>query len=241
MPGDPSAKLTFAAPSLQPEWLQPEKPNVAKHILTGRASSPQKPAGRARVAEAFSRFVAARPWIERCVVHVETDDITEAQGPYRNSDGVDVLVELWTADDMVIDATQAPLADVAAYRVEEIVEKGDANYPVGPLSGITILARLSPKANLTLEQARQGYDRHPLTALRVHGMDEYSRNWTQKVETTGATPFMGFSVLHYASDEGRLERHYDSPAGRDAISLDLDGFLDKSKLLVMDARSYAVR
>ena len=213
---------------------------MAKHILTGRAAEGAGPSQLAPVVAAFSQYVSRRSWIRRCVVHVATDALAGALGPPRGADGVDVMVELWASTDAG-DLADAPLAQASAYRVEEMVEKGDGVFAPGPVEGIMVLARLTAKPGLSLSQVRAGYDRHPLTALRVHGMERYSRHWTQEVLTKGATPFFGFSILHYATDEDRIERHYNSPEGRQEIREDLDSFLDYDRLLVMEARTHAIR
>ncbi len=216
---------------------------MAKHILTGRAPGGENYPDPGPVVESFSQFVSTRPWIERCVVHVATDDGLEPSAAERwNVAGPNVVVEFWTPEGSTIDAGETSLSDAAVYQVEEIVEKGEGVLSPGPMPGISLVSCMLPKPGLTLAQARAGYDRHPLTALWVHvGMHRYSRNCTQKVGTAGAIPYFGVSVLSFPTDQDLIERLWVSDEGRDAIWKDVDGFMDMSKVQGMNARTHALR
>jgi len=216
---------------------------VEKHILTGRAVGGANYPEVAPVVEAFSQYIGDRPWIERCVVHVATTDGLEPSAAERwNATGPNVVVEFWTAKGSTIDASETPLQDAAAYQVEEIVEKGDGVFPRGPKPGLTLVSCILPKPGLTLAEARAGYDRHPLTAMWVHiGMDRYSRNCTQKIETAGAVPYFAVSVLAFPTEQDLIERLWVSEDGKEAIWKDVEGFMDMSKVQGMNARTHALR
>ncbi|HKX77358.1 MAG TPA: hypothetical protein VJM34_02440 [Novosphingobium sp.] len=210
--------------------------NPIKHVVTGKARGAPGAA-----VPAFARFLGDRPEIVRCALHVAIEDAIGPNGE-QTSDGVNLIAECWTVDHRSLDLIRMPLADPAAYRVREVVEKGARGTAPGPAPGISVLARLTAKPGMTVREAVAGYDRHPLTALRVHfGMEYYIRNVTEVVETHGASPYFGFSLLHYACDEDRAEKHYDSPEGRQAIRDDIASFLDTAKLQVMEARSWLLR
>ncbi len=219
---------------------------MAKHILLGSSTEAGRPRrALGEVAARMSDYLARRPWIERCVVHVATD-LREAESTMAiANDGPDVVVELWTRKepmDWEAEIAAAPLHATAGYEVDETVEKGAGGPPPGPMGGINLIAFIWPASGVAMSDIRARYARHAALALRVHvGLDSYSRNWVERISPPSATPYFGVSVLWFATDEDFLERHYDSPAGRAAIAYDVSGFLDLSKILGLVTRSQVLR
>ena len=208
---------------------------MAKHMLFGHSGGETLP----MVVDRVSTWLTPRPWITGCVVHVGTT--VDPQMPLREGQA-DVAVELWTEDGLLVAGSDLPLKDATLYRVREIVEKGSGYPTPGPLPGVSMVASLMALPDLAPGEAVAGYDRHPLTALRVHiGMDHYVRHVTQACETPGADPYFGFSVLHYATDEDRVRRHYATEDGPRQVAEDVAGYLDMSRIRIMDARSHRLR
>ena len=207
---------------------------MAQHMLFGRA----RRHGLAAAVPDVAAWLDMRPDVTRCVVHVGTT--IDPQMPL--GDQPEIAVELWIEDGRMLDGADLPLDDVTLYRVREIVEKGSGHPERGPLPGISMVASLPALPGLAPGEAVTGYDRHPLTALRVHvGMDHYVRHVTEACETPGAEPYFGFSVLHYPTDEERIHRHYVNADGAQDVLDDVSGFLDLSRIRIMDARSHRLR
>lgn len=215
---------------------------MTKHILTGRSILTGEAPGAEAVPDPIVRFVEARPWITRCVVHVAAPN---PQGPAAgwsdSPDGMNIAIDVWAADDRALDSTDAPLQQASVYAVEEIVEKGSGQFSPGALPGITLFSRNLPKPGLTAAEVRAGYDRHPLTALRVHvGMDTYVRNCTLSRSPQDAPPLASISVLYFPSEDAFLHGLYESEEGQQEIMRDVEGFMDTSRMMVVTARSHAL-
>lgn len=209
---------------------------LVKWMLTGNAGGREV----AVLAEDFAEALTGSSGIRHCTVHV---DAGRAIGPngQRNTDGIDAVVELWVGRGCVPALASLPLVAGNGFAVSEIIEKGPARLEAGPVPGVTVLARLPARPGLTHGEILMGYARHAPLALRVHGaMARYVRHVVHDFEAGRPSRWFGFSLLHYATDDDRRERHYDCPQGRQAILDDQSGFLDVDALQVMEARSWTV-
>jgi len=211
-------------------------PELVKWMLTARTGGKSL----AALVTDFQRWLGACPAIRRCTVHGDAGKVIGPNGQ-RNTDGVDAIAELWAERGLHPDAAALPWARVRVHAVREIVEKGPARLAPGPVPGVTILARLTARPGLTHGEVLSGYGRHAPLALRVHAaMDRYVRHVVVEDGGESPSPWFGFSLLHYATDQDRHDRHYESPEGRQAILDDQKGFLDCAALQVMEARSWVV-
>lgn len=203
---------------------------LVKWILTGHAG------GRdiAALAGDFGRAISRSGAIRHGTVHVEAGRVVGPNGQ-RNTDGIDAMAELWIEGDAVPEVANLPLGPAQAWEVTEIGEKGPMRLDPGPVPGVTVLARLPAKPGLAQGEVLAGYALHAPLALRVHGaMDRYVRHVAAEYRAGRPSRWFGFSLLHYATDGDRRDRHYDSPQGRQAILDDQAGFLDVGALQVME-------
>lgn len=216
---------------------------MAKQILFGTLDDKGAlPKGAGVVADADA-FIRKRPWISRAIVHVSRiDELTNTAFGKAHPDGASAVMEVWTQEDRLVEPDEAPFHCIAAYQVNEIVEKGDARRDVGKLPGVTMVSRVYHKYGISRDAFREKYDRHPLVALRVHvGMESYTRHHIDAASPQDAEPFWGISCLHFASDEDYIDRLYTDDEARAAIAADVAGFMDREKSISMLARSFVLK
>lgn len=212
---------------------------MRKTILFGSAPGH----GRGAIAAllpSLDSFLAKRPWIEACVIHVGSDEVPGADPV--NPDGTNVMLEVWGEEGNDLTPADAPFACTAAYHVREIPEKGSMEWQVGPVPGFILISRNWPKAGASADEIRAGYDNHPPLALRVHvGMDAYTRNWIEERVPQDAAAYSSVSVLHFPNLDALVNRLYLNQADRDAISQDANGFMDRNRSFSLRAVCHKVR
>jgi len=216
---------------------------MVKHILFGTFSGGDEQADVEEMIAFTMDYLAARPWIEACVLHMEGEDLPPGpQADKTGAGGAEVVMEVWSQGDRKIVPEDAPFSCSAAYRVEEIVEKGSGRFPTGALPGVTMVSRVFPKDGLSTEAFRAGYDLHPRLALKVHvGMQSYVRNYVSGLVPGDAIPFGAIACLHFATDEDYTDRLYVDDDGRAAIAADVARFMDRERSTSMIARSFVLK
>jgi len=212
---------------------------MAKTILFGSVPAH----GRSAIAGLLPQledFLAARPWIDACVIHAGSEVVPGAN-PVA-PDGTNVVLEIWSAEGHALVPADLPFTCSAAYQVEEIPEKGSMDWPMGPVPGFTLISRNWPKAGARAEEIRAGYDNHPPLARRVHvGMDAYTRNWIEQRTPQDAAPYASVSILHFADLDALVNRLYLNDEDRQAIARDADGFMDRARSSSLRAECHKLR
>lgn len=216
---------------------------MAKQIFFGTLDGHDALVQGEEVLLAAGAFLDERPWISGCILHISRlDALTSAIFGKVPPDGTNVAMEVWTPEGRAIVPDETPFDCFAAYQVDEIVEKGDGRFALGALQGVTMVSRVHRKCDISLDQFRLGYDRHPLVALRVHvGMESYVRHHINAATLQDAESISGISCLHFATDEDYTDRLYKDDEGRAAIATDVAGFMDREKSISMLARSFVLK
>lgn len=212
---------------------------MKKTILFGSAPGH----GRSAIAAllpSLDGFLAMRPWIEACVIHVGSDEVPGVDPV--NPDGTNVMLEVWGEEGNDLLPTEAPFPCTATYEVTEILEKGSMEWPVGPVPGFILISRNWPKDGASAEEIRTGYDNHPPLARRVHvGMDAYTRNWIDERNPQDAAAYSSVSILHFPDLDALVNKLYLNDEDRQAIALDAGGFMDRGKSSSLRAVCHKVR
>jgi hypothetical protein len=127
------------------------------------------------------------------------------------------IVSFWVEDPTTVPA----FPDAWAY---EVVEHKRWDLVEPPLSRWVFVVR---NPTLDADGFAERYAAHAELA-RVHhpSIGRYTQDVVQRVLTDGAPWFDGVSHLGFWDREAMVERHYDSPEGKELMQADIRGFLD---------------